>query len=131
MACAFYLCTRGLLTYRKATVFFFGARGTGKTKLLNSFSPASEALYIDLLSGTDYLRYSTNPDEFKNVCIGSKKPWIVVDEIQKAPSLLDAVHQLIESHGLLFALTGFSTLERFSIELTNCECICLSVSAPN
>ena len=88
--------------------FLFGARGTGKTKLLNTLFLPSEALFIDLLSGTDYLRFSTNPDEFKSVCIKSQKPWIVVDEIQKAPALLDTVHQLIESHGLLFALTGSS-----------------------
>jgi predicted AAA+ superfamily ATPase len=88
--------------------FLFGARGTGKTRLLSTLFPPSEALYIDLLSGADYLRYSTNPDEFKSVCLSSKKPWIIVDEIQKAPGLLDTVHQLIESHRLLFALTGSS-----------------------
>jgi predicted AAA+ superfamily ATPase len=88
--------------------FLFGARGTGKTKLLEGIFPTSEALFIDLLSGTDYLRYSVNPDEFRSVCVASKKPWIVVDEIQKAPMLLDTVHQLIESHGLRFALTGSS-----------------------
>ena len=99
---------RSINLSKSNSFFLFGARGTGKTKLLTSFLPASEALYIDLLSGTDYLRYSTDPDEFKSVCISSKKPWIVVDEIQKAPALLDVVHQLIESHNLLFALTGSS-----------------------
>lgn len=34
--------------------------------------------------------------------------WIVVDEVQKAPKLLDVVHQAIERHGLRFALTGSS-----------------------
>ena len=34
--------------------------------------------------------------------------WVFVDEIQKAPRLLDYVHKLIESHSILFALTGSS-----------------------
>lgn len=88
--------------------FLFGARGTGKTQLLNHLFHPDERMYIDLLSGSDYLRFSSNTDEFSRVCLASNKRWIVVDEVQKAPALLDAVHQLIESHQLRFALTGSS-----------------------
>lgn len=35
--------------------------------------------------------------------------WIVIDEIQKVPDLLDIVHLGIEQHGLRFALSGSST----------------------
>jgi predicted AAA+ superfamily ATPase len=34
--------------------------------------------------------------------------WIVIDEVQKLPGLLDEVHRLIESRGLRFLLTGSS-----------------------
>jgi predicted AAA+ superfamily ATPase len=34
--------------------------------------------------------------------------WIIIDEIQKIPALLDEVHRLIENRRLRFALTGSS-----------------------
>jgi predicted AAA+ superfamily ATPase len=34
--------------------------------------------------------------------------WVVIDEVQKVPPLLDVVHRLIERNHLLFALTGSS-----------------------
>ena len=34
--------------------------------------------------------------------------WVVIDEIQKVPKLLDVVHSLIESHKIKFVLTGSS-----------------------
>lgn len=36
------------------------------------------------------------------------KGWIVIDEIQRVPELLNEVHRLIEKRGLLFVLTGSS-----------------------
>lgn len=35
--------------------------------------------------------------------------WVVIDEVQKIPKLLDAVHRQMEAKGLLFALTGSSS----------------------
>ncbi len=38
-----------------------------------------------------------------------KKPkWIIIDEVQKIPKILDVVHKGIEDHNILFALTGSS-----------------------
>jgi uncharacterized protein len=37
-----------------------------------------------------------------------KKPWVIIDEVQKAPALLDLVHKLIEEKAFRFALTGSS-----------------------
>ena len=34
--------------------------------------------------------------------------WIIIDEIQKVPRLLDQVHKLIETTGFKFVLTGSS-----------------------
>lgn len=34
--------------------------------------------------------------------------WVVIDEVQKAPELLNEVHRLIESHNLRFVLSGSS-----------------------
>jgi uncharacterized protein len=109
MAYIFYLCIPDPLICRKITVFFlFGARGTGKTSLLQKeFSP-DEAPVIDLLLGGDFLKFSSNSDEFIRVCRAAGKPWIIIDGIQKIPALLDGVHFLIEKERLFFALTGSS-----------------------
>ena len=37
-----------------------------------------------------------------------KPKWVVIDEIQKNPVLLDIVHKMIEDHGVKFALSGSS-----------------------
>ena len=37
-----------------------------------------------------------------------KRPWVVIDEVQKAPPLLDWVHKLIKEKQFKFALTGSS-----------------------
>jgi len=38
----------------------------------------------------------------------SKPEWVVIDEVQKAPKLLDVVHSEIEKRKIKFALTGSS-----------------------
>ncbi len=37
-----------------------------------------------------------------------KKPWVIIDEVQRAPQLLDLVHKLIKEKQFKFALTGSS-----------------------
>lgn len=37
-----------------------------------------------------------------------QKPWVVIDEVQKVPALLDLVHKLIKEKQFKFALTGSS-----------------------
>jgi predicted AAA+ superfamily ATPase len=100
--------TRSINIPKNNSFFLFGARGTGKTSLLKQHFGTDNSLYIDLLIASDYLRFSSNRDEFLHVCRAAKEKWIIVDEVQKIPGLLDAVHHLIEEHGKLFALTGSS-----------------------
>lgn len=45
-------------------------------------------------------------DEY--LALTTKPSWIIIDEVQKVPAILDAVHSLIESHKVKFALTGSS-----------------------
>lgn len=90
--------------------FLFGARGTGKSTLLkNSFSQ-NPVLWIDLLNPESEEEYQTRPmlleERLKDYPEGS---WVVIDEVQKCPKLLDVVHRLIENHGIKFALTGSSS----------------------
>jgi predicted AAA+ superfamily ATPase len=101
---------------KNQSVFVFGPRGAGKTKLLDMSLPKS-AMRISLLEGQDYQRYLTEPSRLSQEVrarIKNKKGKdslvIAIDEIQKLPALLDAVHLLIEEFKsrICFVLTGSS-----------------------
>lgn len=99
--------------------FLFGARGTGKTTLLKKLFYDSNVLWIDLLSGQSELQFAENPDSLSGLIQKQKPDWVVIDEVQKVPKLLDIVHQEIENHSTKFALTGSSArkLKRGSANL--------------
>jgi predicted AAA+ superfamily ATPase len=87
--------------------FLFGARGTGKSTLLRQ--KFSEARWIDLLDVEMERRLRERPSVLKELlAAGLKSNWVVIDEIQKVPELLNTVHSLIESSHLNFVLTGSS-----------------------
>jgi predicted AAA+ superfamily ATPase len=87
--------------------FLFGPRGTGKTSWVKTHFP--EALYIDLLNHEYYLALSANPSRLEALVMGDNSPWIIIDEVQKIPALLDEVHRLIENNNKFFILTGSSS----------------------
>lgn len=87
--------------------FLFGPRGTGKTSWVKRYFP--EALYIDLLKHQDYLSLQTNPSNLEHWVLAHDSPWVIIDEVQKIPALLDEVHRLIEHHQRCFILTGSSS----------------------
>lgn len=94
----------------KAQSFFlFGPRGSGKTTLLKSHFKGEKVLWINLLDQKTEFQLSQNPDHLLEIWQSQKTKWIIVDEIQKIPSLLDVVHNGIESHRIHFALTGSSS----------------------
>jgi len=89
--------------------FLFGARATGKSTLLKAEFPQDECLYIDLLDPIVDERLANNPADLKSMIEAQpNKKWIIIDEIQKIPKLLDIVHQLSSNKSIKFALTGSS-----------------------
>lgn len=93
--------------------FLLGPRGSGKSSLLKARFSGEKCLWIDLLDDDLLDRYQINPQALKNEILGlsaAQKPnWVVIDEVQKAPKLLNVVHQLIESNlKINFVLTGSS-----------------------
>ena len=87
--------------------FLFGARLTGKSTLVEQ-QLADVAEIIDLLDPETFLRASTEPTWFERVVERRGKQYVVVDEIQRLPSLLNSVQRLITRHGIRFLLTGSS-----------------------
>lgn len=103
--------TKRLLELPKARSFFlFGARNTGKSTLLKHTFGTKEALWIDLLDPDLEDRYSRDPNSFKHevMALDEKTSYVIIDEIQKLPKLLDIVHQLIEATNKTFIMTGSS-----------------------
>jgi len=86
--------------------FLFGPRGTGKTTWVKSTFP--DAVYIDLLEAEIFNDLLANPQRLESFIPKDFKNWIIIDEIQKIPELLDEVHRLIEKYKYKFILTASS-----------------------
>ncbi len=86
--------------------FLFGPRGTGKTTWLKKHFP--KAHYIDLLKTSVYAKYIANPSILENMIEKDFDDWVILNEIQRIPNLLNEVHRLIESRKIKFILTGSS-----------------------
>jgi len=91
----------------KAKSFFlFGPRGTGKTTWVKANFPG--AVYLDLLEAEIYNDLLANPQRLENFIPADFDGWIIIDEAQKIPDLLNEVHRLIENNKYKFILTGSS-----------------------
>ncbi|MCW8850959.1 MAG: AAA family ATPase [Melioribacteraceae bacterium] len=103
----------------RQSFFLFGARGTGKSTFLKKHYP--DALLVDLLLPNIFRTYSAKPERIIELVDGNpEKKTIIIDEVQKVPELLSAVHSLIEKKkDLQFILTGSSArkLRKESINL--------------
>lgn len=90
--------------------FLLGPRMTGKTSYIQHELSSMVSLTWNLLDGRLRMRVLSDPGllreeiEARNLqdCI------VVIDEIQKAPPLLEEVHLLIEERNIRFLLTGSS-----------------------
>lgn len=96
-----------LLKNPDTSTLLFGPRGTGKsTWIAKHFADATT---YDLLDSREALRLEREPHllygELENLRPGS---WVILDEVQKVPALMDEVHRLIEKRGLRFILCGSS-----------------------
>ena len=89
--------------------FLFGARGTGKSTLIEQKYSSKTTLWIDLLLYEEEEKFSQNPDELLFILNKKKYKKVVIDEIQKVPKLLDIVQKIMrEKPGIQFIMTGSS-----------------------
>ncbi|MCI0441912.1 AAA family ATPase [bacterium] len=85
--------------------FLLGPRQTGKTSLILHTLP--DVKTYDLLDSSIYLDLSQNPGRIEQE-LTNRDRYIVIDEIQRLPSLLNEVHRLMEKRRIHFLLTGSS-----------------------
>jgi predicted AAA+ superfamily ATPase len=91
------------------TFFLFGPRGTGKTTWLRGEFP--EAHWVNLLLERELVRFLREPGRFSlEVEALPPRHWIVLDEVQRLPALIDEVQDLIAKRPgrHRFALSGSS-----------------------
>ena len=98
--------------------FLLGPRGVGKSTWLYQYF--SKAKWINLLDEALYQSYLEDISLFyQELKLLKPHSWVIVDEIQRMPQLLNEVHRLIETKKLKFALTGSSArkLRRSGVNL--------------
>jgi len=98
--------TRLLTAPVRQSFFLFGPRGVGKTAWLRERFP--DVPFFDLLDADTYTRLLAAPSRLGDEVPAGYHGWVVVDEIQRLPDLLNEVHRLIEARRLRFVMTGSS-----------------------
>jgi predicted AAA+ superfamily ATPase len=88
-------------------VFLLGPRGVGKTTWIKQSFP--DAIRYDLLRTEEFVRLARSPETFGAECAAEPEgAWIVVDEVQRVPALLDEVQRLMTERRQRFILSGSS-----------------------
>ncbi len=94
----------------RQSAFLWGPRKTGKTTFLTQRFPKS--LRYDLLQTDVLFDLLKRPwrlrEEIEAAPAALRSIPVIIDEVQKAPALLDEVHWLIENRHIQFVLTGSS-----------------------
>ena len=107
-----------ILKAPEQSFFLLGPRGSGKSTWLRVAFP--DAYVIDLLSEEVYQRLLANPGLFADeVRAVPTDKWVIIDEVQRLPNLLNEVHRSIEERRLRFVLCGSSArkLKRGDVNL--------------
>jgi predicted AAA+ superfamily ATPase len=99
-----------LLSGSKASVLLLGPRQTGKSTLMHSLAPR---VSINLADEETFLRFASNPGELRarlSALPGGTRSVVLVDEVQRLPSLLNTVQAVIDEspERFRFLLTGSS-----------------------
>ena len=101
------------------STFLFGPRGTGKSTYATQCFP--DAVLLDLRSGPVARALTAEPERLHDMLdAAAVNRWVVIDEVQRVPAILDAVHQRMDREpARRFLLTGSSarSLDRAGVNL--------------
>ena len=94
----------------KQSAFLWGARKTGKSTFLKYNFPQS--VYYDFLQYDLFIKFSKAPNTLREEILAlpqeKMKYPIIIDEVQRIPSILNELHWLIENTDANFILCGSS-----------------------
>ncbi|MBI4209634.1 MAG: ATP-binding protein [Deltaproteobacteria bacterium] len=91
----------------ETSILLLGPRGTGKSTWIHQ--NFRDVPTYDLLNTEESLRLSKEPGLlYRELHPLKPNSWVVLDEVQKVPDLLNEVHRLIEKHRIRFVLCGSS-----------------------
>jgi len=103
---------RELKINTKRSFFLFGPRQVGKSTFLKNSFPENQVLYYNFLLNTEYMKYSSDMTLFRNQIVNRKprEKYIIVDEVQRLPEILNEVHFILEEvkNPPVFCLSGSS-----------------------
>jgi predicted AAA+ superfamily ATPase len=96
-----------ILRKSKKSILLLGPRQTGKSTLMQSLG---HSLAINLADEKTYLDFTRNPSEIRERMAGKEHKTVFIDEIQRLPSLLNTLQEMIDSgrFSTRFYLTGSS-----------------------
>lgn len=105
--------SRSIRLPERNSFFLFGPRLTGKSTLLRQAYGEEGVLFLDLLQPAVHQKYLAEPEALSReiAAAGDRCKRVVLDEIQRAPGLLDVAHHLMESPAtrhLQFIMSGSS-----------------------
>lgn len=88
-------------------VLLLGPRQTGKSTLMRQLNVD---LNINLMKESTYLEFAANPNRLEELMAGTKPSSVLIDEIQRLPSLLNTIQTLIDESdtSAKFYMTGSS-----------------------
>ncbi len=91
---------------QEESFFLWGPRQVGKTHLLQTSFP--NVPFVQLLKNEEFAAYQESPQLLRQRVTSNNWDFVIIDEVQKIPQLLDEVHFLIEERGTQFGLCGSS-----------------------
>lgn len=117
--------SRSISPSDSSSFLLLGPRGSGKSTLLRDRFASRPTVWVDLLDPDTEHRFSRQPAALREVIAATPTAdWVVIDELQKVPALLDVVHGCIEGalgadRRVRFAMTGSSVrrLNRGAVNL--------------
>ena len=91
-------------------LFLFGARNTGKSTLVMDAYQSLGAYCFDLLDLDLEYQLQARPNALYDMvkALPTQQRYVIIDEIQKMPALLNVVHRLMKDKDRYFIMTGSS-----------------------
>jgi predicted AAA+ superfamily ATPase len=104
------MITRLLQLPENQSFFLFGPRNTGKSTLIKNTYTENSSILFNLLDPNLEEKFARDPSELEKIvrALPAKIHYVIIDEIQKNPKLLDVIHHLRETTDKHYIMTGSS-----------------------